>query len=87
MHVYFATGVHENTPLRPPLRCLFSKANTGNMENTMVETYVLGKFFRRGTHETQIGFDSITTLLFCLRVEELIEGVSEEGNTGNTEWP
>ena len=53
----------------------------------MVETYVLGKFFRRGTHETQIGLDSITTLLFCLRVEELIEGVSEEGNTGNTEWP
>ena len=63
--------------------CLFLEGNTGN---TVVETYILGEFFRRETQGTQSGYDSNTTLLFCLRVEEFFEGVSEEGNTGNTEW-
>ena len=59
--------------------CLFLEGNTGN---TVVEIKLLGEFFRRGT----LGYDSNTTLLFCLRVEDFFEGVSEEGNTGNTEW-
>ena len=59
--------------------CLFLE---GNMGNTVVEIKLLGEFFRRRTR----GYDSNTTLLFCLRVEDFFEGVSEEGNTGNTEW-
>ena len=66
--------------------CLFLEGNTRNTGNTAVETYILGKFLRRGTRGTQSGYDSNTTLLLCLRVEELFERVSEEGNTGNTEW-
>ena len=56
------------------------------MGNTVVEIKILGEFFRRGTWGTQSGCDSNTTLLLCLRVEDFFEGVSEEGNTGNTEW-
>ena len=59
--------------------CLFLEGNTGN---TVVEIKLLGEFFRRRTR----GYDSNTTLLFCLRVEDFFEGNSEEGNTGNTEW-
>ena len=47
----------------------------------MVEIKLLGEFFRRGT----LDYNS-KTLLFCLRVEDFFDGVSEEGNTGNTEW-
>ena len=61
---------------------LFFEGNTGNTGNTVVEIKLLGEFFRRRTQ----GYDSNTTLLFCLRVEDFFEGVSEEGNTGNTEW-
>ena len=66
--------------------CLFLEGNTGNTGNTVVEIYILGEFFRRGTRGTQSGYDSNITLLLCLRVEDFFEGVSEEGNTGNTEW-
>ena len=59
--------------------CPFLEGNTGN---TVVEIKLLGEFFRRRTR----GYDSNTTLLFCLRVEDFFEGNSEEGNTGNTEW-
>ena len=65
---------------------LFLEGNTGNTENTVVETYILGEFFRRETQGTRSGYDSNTTLLLCLRIEKFFEGVSEEGNTGNTEW-
>ena len=58
--------------------CLFLEGNTGN---TVVEIKLLGEFFRRGT----LDYNS-KTLLFCLRVEDFFDGVSEEGNTGNTEW-
>ena len=51
-----------------------------------VEIYILAEFFMREPQETQSGYNSNTTLLLCLRVEEFFEGVSEEGNTGNTEW-
>ena len=61
---------------------LFLEGNTRNTGNTAVETYILGKFLRRGTRGTQSGYDSNTTLLLCLRVEELFEGVSEEGTRG-----
>ena len=63
--------------------CLYLEGNTWHTGNTVVVTYIFGEFFRRGT---QSGYDSNTTLLFCLRVEEFFEGVSEQGNTGNTEW-
>ena len=61
---------------------LFLEGNTGNTRNTVVEIKLLGEFFKRGTR----GYDSNTTLLFCLRVEDFFEGNSEEGNMGNTEW-
>ena len=66
--------------------CLFLEGNTGNTGNTVVETYILGIFFRRETRGTQSGHVSNSALLLCLRVEEVFEGVLEEGNTGNTEW-
>ena len=63
--------------------CLFLEGNTGN---TAVEINLLGEFFRRGIWGTQSDYDSNNTMRFCLRVEDFFEGVSEEGNTGNTEW-
>ena len=62
---------------------LFLEGNTGN---TVVEIKVLGEFFRRGTRGTQRGCDCNSTLLLCFGVEDFFEGLSEEGNTGNTEW-
>ena len=63
--------------------CHFLKGNMGNT----VGGINFGKSFSGGEHgDKQSGYDSNTTLLLSLRVEEFFEGVSEEGNTGNTEW-
>ena len=66
--------------------CLFLEGNTENTGNTVVEINILGEFFRRGTQGTQRGIDCNTTLLLCFGAEDFFEGLSEEGNKGNTEW-